>query len=156
MSLVSGSPEGHHRSMQIRTDNTRSRDVFPAFSKPIIVTSISLALPTAISLQLVCANSACDCDCHDGGDWACARWCASVEDTGGLTKRSSAASRIPCETIPPWCRLRVLGAQCSVCGEGSTVNDRIPGCCRIQGVKNELGRKRKAGLLKKDGVNQKI
>lgn len=51
-----------HETVQIRTDNTRSRDVFPAFSKPIIVTSISLALPMAISIQLVGACTARDGD----------------------------------------------------------------------------------------------
>lgn len=53
--------------MQTRTDNTRSRDVFPAFSSPIIVTSISLALPMAISLQRVRAHGACEGD--HGREW---------------------------------------------------------------------------------------
>lgn len=51
-----------HETLQIRTDNTRSRDVFPAFSKPIMVTSISLALRMAVSIQLIGAYAARDGD----------------------------------------------------------------------------------------------
>lgn len=52
----------------------------------------------------------------------------------------------------------MVDSRYSVCGDGSTVrvtNDRVFSCCINGKVENKLDRGRKAGLLRKDGLNKK-